>query len=104
MTDDHTHRRYAAVRHVLTSSRFAGRAAPYLRDGRIDWYGLLGESATMSGGERFLVDVAQRLWRGDAVPTEYELAGQLDPRNAMRVAEAVAYLDESQHPDLAIAA
>src|SRR3954449_1962750 len=104
MSDYLTYQRYAAARHVLASPSIAARTRPHVRDARIDWHGLLADSTAMSGGERFLVEIARRLWSGDPVPSAYELSGRLDAGNAERVAEAVAYLGESQRPDLAIAA
>src|SRR4051794_37209684 len=73
-------RRYAAARHVLTSPSIADRTRPHLRDGRIDWQGILDESTTMSNGERVLVEVATRLWEGE--PTDPEtLSRRLDAGN-----------------------
>ena len=104
MKHDLTHRRYVAARHILTGPSIASRTAPYVAGGRIDWHGILAETATMSGGERFLVGIARALWTGEAVPGPYELEGELDVGNAERVAEAKAYLGESQQPGLAAAA
>ena len=55
----------------------------------------------MSDGERFLIDIAGGLWSGDAVPESYELTGRLDARNAKRVAEALAFVDEAADSALA---
>ncbi len=94
--------RFLAARHVLTTPKLFARTAPHLRDGRINWVGLLAEWDTMSGGERYLVDLAKRLWTGDALPGEYELEGQLDLLNARRVGEALDYLaDEPGHAQAA---
>jgi hypothetical protein len=104
MSDYLTYQRYAAARHVLASPSIAARTRRHVRDARIDWHGLAADCPTMSGGERFLVDIARRLWSGGPVPAAYELGGRLDAGNAERVAEAVAYLDESQRPGFAVAA
>lgn len=96
---------HAAARHVLTSPTIVGRMQPHVRDNRIDWVGVAAETATMSGGERFLVDIARCLYSGDPLPDPYELSGQLDVLNARRVAEARAYLaDAEEPPSLAAAA
>jgi hypothetical protein len=104
MSDSITYTRYAAARHVLSSPTIALRTRRYTADGRIDWHGLLADRPTMSGGEQFLVDIARRIWEGQAVPDAYELAGRLDPGNARRVVEAVDYLEGTQQPVLAAAA
>ena len=104
MTDLLTHRRYAAARHLLASPSIALRTRRHVADGRIDWYGVLAERTTMSGGEQFLVDIAHRVAAGHAVPEWHELSGRLDASNAERVAEAVAYLEDTQQPALAAAA
>src|SRR3954454_21453932 len=88
----------AAARHVLTSPTIVARTQPYVRAGRIDWVGVTAETATMSGGERFLVDIARRLYRGEDLPGTYELSGQLDILNARRVAEARASLADAPEP------
>ena len=104
MTDLLTHRRYAAARHLLASPSIAIRTRRHTVDGRIDWQGVLADSATMSGGERLLVEIAHRVATGRAIPDSYELSGRLDARNAERVAEAVAYHEEAQQPEFAAAA
>src|SRR4051794_27911934 len=85
-------RHHAAARHILPSPSIAARTQPHVRAGRIDWHGVAAETTTMSGGERFLIDIARRLYRGDDLPDPYEVGGQLDVLNARRVAEARAYL------------
>jgi hypothetical protein len=97
--------RYTAARHILTSPAISARTGEHVRDGRIDWHGVLAESTTMSGGERYLVDVARRIWAGEPLPGSYELQGQLDVGNARRVAEALDSLAEieSQMPGFAAA-
>jgi hypothetical protein len=94
--------RYAAARHVLTSPSISAVTARHVQDGHIDWNGILAEAATMSGGQRFLVEMAVRLWSGEALPSSYELAGELDPFNVARVLQAADLVDGSQ--DLAAAA
>ena len=103
MTDHLTNQRSSAANHLLASPSIAARTEPHIANGRIDWYGVLDDTATMSSGERFLVDVARRIWAGEPLPEPYELSRRLDPGNAERVADALAYLGEAQ-PDLATAA
>jgi hypothetical protein len=87
-------RRSAAARHVLLSSALLPRTGRHLAGGRIDWLGLLAGRQELSGGEQFLVEVARRLWAGEALPSWHELTGRLDPGNLRRIAEALDYLDE----------
>lgn len=104
MFNDLHQRRHMAARHVLSSRSISARTAPYVAAGHIDWQGVLAESATMSGGQQYLVGIARRLWTGEAIPSPYELEGELDVVNAARVAEAVALVGEGQRDDLAAAA
>jgi hypothetical protein len=104
MTDFHSPQRYVAARHVLSSPSIADRTLPHLNGGRVDCDGILAETPTMSGGERFLVDLAARLYSGAALPDAYELEGQLDVLNARRVAEARACLADVETPAFAQAA
>lgn len=94
----------AAARRLLTTTSIAPRVAPYVGDDRIDWDGLFAESTAMSGGERFIVDIARRLCSGEPLPTAYEVSGQLDVLNARRVADALDQLPGSAHADLPLAA
>src|SRR4051794_21250049 len=96
--------RNEAARHVLASPSIAARTAPYIGDGRIDWHGILAETATMSGGERFLVDLARRLSSGKTLPSAYEVSGQLDVRNARHVAEVLDHSAGAASADLPLAA
>jgi hypothetical protein len=97
MTDHLTHQRIAAARHILASPSIATRTAPYVSEDHIDWYGVLDDTATMSSGERFLVDVARRIWAGEALPEHNELIRRLDVGNAQRVDDALACVGEPQH-------
>jgi hypothetical protein len=90
--------RFVAARHVLTSPSIAALTRPHIGAGDIDWVGVAAETATMSGGERYLVDIARRLYAGEALPDAYELHGQLDVLNARRVGEALASLSDADEP------
>jgi hypothetical protein len=90
-----------AARHVLTCPAIAARTAPYISDGWIDWDGIFAASTTMSGGERFLVDIARRICSGETLPSPYEVSGRLDVLNARRVAEAVDRLPRAEFPQAA---
>lgn len=83
----------AAARHVLASPSLAARLARHVGERRIDWYSVLADSATMSPGERLLVDLARRFYAGERVPSLFEVIGRLDVLNARRVAEALDLLD-----------
>ena len=104
MSDSSSNRRYAAARHVLSSPTIALRTRRYTADGRVDWYRLLADRPTMSSGEQVLVDIARRLWEGQALPDAWELTRRLDAGNARRVLEAVDYLDDAEQPAFAAAA
>jgi hypothetical protein len=80
---------YLAVRHILTSPAIAERAAPHIEEDSFDWYPLLVEAQTMSGGESLLVQIAYDLWHaGDDVAIR-ALPRQLGPTGFRRVVEAL---------------
>jgi len=80
----------AAVRHILTTPSIAGRTAPYVGADGPDWAGILGETATMSGGQELLVRVAYDLAEGTSLAAVWELPERLGHTGFARVVEALA--------------
>ncbi len=80
---------YAAVCHILAAPPVARRTAPYVREDDFDWDGLHQEAATMSGGERLLVDLAAELWSAEKKTGLWEIPRRLDAGNFRRVIEAL---------------
>jgi hypothetical protein len=88
--DDHVELpEYAAVLHLLTAPAVWARTAAYLKDGDVDWPGLLAEAETMSGGEALLVRIAHELWQARKDVGLWELPRRLDPQSFTRVLEAL---------------
>ena len=79
---------YGAVFHILSAPRVRSRVAPFVRDGRVDWRGLLVEARRMSGGEALLVRIAHDLWHGESGVGICELP-QLDADSFERVLDAL---------------
>ena len=94
MSDRLTQQRLLAASHVLATPSIAALTAPHVTADHIDWYGVLVDTATMSSGERFLVEVARRIWAGEALPERHELIRRLDVVNAKRVDDALAETGE----------
>jgi hypothetical protein len=62
---------------------------PHIAEDSFDWYPLLVEAQTMSGGESLLVQIAYDLWHaGDDVAIR-SLPRQLGPTGFRRVVEAL---------------
>lgn len=80
---------YAAVCHILAAPAVAPRTAPYVREDDFDWDGLHHEAATMSGGERLLVNLAAELWSAEKTTGLWEIPRRLDAENFRRVIEAL---------------
>jgi len=80
---------YAAVCHILAAPAVARRTAPYVREDDFDWEGLHQEAATMSGGERLLIDLAAELWSAEKTTGLWEIPRRLDAENFRRVIEAL---------------
>ena len=80
---------YAAVCHILAAPALAPRTAAYIGEDDFDWDGLYKEAATMSGGERLLVDVAAELWNAEKRTGLWEVPRRLDGKNFRRVIEAL---------------
>ena len=80
---------YAAVCHILAAPAVAPRTAPYVRDDDFDWEGLHQEAATMSGGERLIVNLAAELWSAEKTTGLWEIPRRLDAGNFRRVIEAL---------------
>ena len=80
---------YAAVCHILAAPALAPRTAPYIRADDFDWDGLYQEAATMSGGERLLIDLAAELWSAEKRTGLWEVPRRLDGGNFRRVIEAL---------------
>jgi hypothetical protein len=73
----------------LTSPSVAARTAAYIGEHDFDWYGLLTEAETMSGGERTLVRIAHDLWEAQGTAAASEIPRRLDRRNFERVIDAL---------------
>ncbi len=80
---------YAAVRHILAAPAVAPRTAPYIREDDFDWEGLHHAAATMSGGQRLLIDLAAELWSAEKTTGLWEIPRRLDAGNFRRVIEAL---------------
>jgi hypothetical protein len=80
---------YAAVRHILAAPALAPRTAPYVHADDFDWEGLYEAAATMSGGERLLIDLAAELWSAEKRTGLWEVPRRLDGENFRRVIEAL---------------
>jgi ABC-type iron transport system FetAB ATPase subunit len=80
---------YAAVCHILAAPALGPRTAPYIREDDFDWYGLYQEAATMSGGERLLIDLAAELWTAEKTTGLWEIPRRLDGENFRTVIEAL---------------
>ena len=80
---------YEAATFLLSAPALDGRADRFVRDGRVDWLGLLGECDSMSSGQRLLVRAAYDLWSGEANVGLRELALRLDGTSLVRLAAAL---------------
>ena len=80
---------YGAVFHILGARGLRGRVAPFIRDGEIDWPGLLAEARRLSGGEALLVRIAHDLWQGERSVAIWEIPRRLDAESFERVLEAL---------------
>ncbi len=80
---------YEAVCHILAAPPLAPRTAPYVHPDDFDWEGLYEEAATMSGGERLLIDLAAELWSAEKRTGLWEVPRRLDGENFRRVIEAL---------------
>jgi hypothetical protein len=49
------------------------RTAPFIREDDFDWEGLHLEAATMSGGERLLIELAAELWSAEKTTGLWEI-------------------------------
>jgi ABC-type iron transport system FetAB ATPase subunit len=89
MQERHQPPEYAAVCHILAAPAVAPRTAPYIGEDDFDWDGLHREAATMSGGERLLVNLASELWSAEKTTGLWEIPRRLDAENFRRVIEAL---------------
>jgi ABC-type iron transport system FetAB ATPase subunit len=80
---------YAAVCHIRAAPAVERRTAPFIREDDFDWEGLHLEAATMSGGERLLIDLAAQLWSAEQRTGLWEIPRRLDAENFRRVIEAL---------------
>ena len=88
---------YQAVRHILSAPSIHARTNAHVRADHFDWAGLDGESQSMSGGERLLVDIARDLWHAEKTVAVWEVGRSLGPANFRRVVDALSlYRGESE--------
>ncbi len=85
---------------MLSAPPIASRTAPYIGVDDFDFDGLELQLETMSGGESFLVKVAQDLWTAEHTVRIADLVQRLDTRNFARVIEALEIARSTRAPDL----